>query len=276
MKQNQIIIGLGIILLGGLIAYFAMSPNKETLDAQKVAGCVINDRVSIVGNEFPAIQTVGKGAQACSGAEVSTNLTADHQKINVAGMSGNPAEYTSAIIANSSIVALMNNDVIRPLDNLVAKHGKDLKQNQLITIDGKVMAVAFMANAQHLVYREDVLKKIGVEPPKTYEDMLKAAEKIRSAGIMQNPVGGAYKAGWNLAQEFNNMFLGYGGSHFKSGSAQPNVNSDAGVKALEMMKALSAYMNPDFLTHDSNATNAEFRAGNVAIMNMWGTGSNIS
>ena len=271
MKQNQIIIGLGIILLGGLIAYFAMSPNKETLDAQKVAGCVINDRVSIVGNEFPAIQTVGKGAQACSGAEVSTNLTADHQKINVAGMSGNPAEYTSAIIANSSIVALMNNDVIRPLDNLVAKHGKDLKQNQLITIDGKVMAVAFMANAQHLVYREDVLKKIGVEPPKTYEDMLKAAEKIRSAGIMQNPVGGAYKAGWNLAQEFNNMFLGYGGSHFKSGSAQPNINSDAGVKALEMMKALSAYMNPDFLTHDSNATNAEFRAGNVAIMNMWGS-----
>ena len=36
-------------------------------------------------------------------------------KINVDGMSGNPAEYTSAIIANSSIVALMNEDVIRPL-----------------------------------------------------------------------------------------------------------------------------------------------------------------
>ena len=90
-------------------------------------------------------------------------------------MSGNPAEYTSAIIANSSIVALMNNDVIRPLDALVAKHGKSLKKNQLITIDGKVMAVAFMANAQHLVYREDVLKKIGVQPPKTYEDMLAAA-----------------------------------------------------------------------------------------------------
>ena len=133
------------------------------------------------------------------------------------------------------------------------------------------MAVAFMANAQHLVYREDVLKKIGMEPPKTYEDMLAVADKIRSAGIMQNPVGGAYKAGWNLAQEFNNMFLGYGGNLFKDGSAQPNVNSAAGVNALKMMKALSEYMNPDFLTHDSNATNAEFRAGNVAIMNMWGS-----
>ena len=205
--------------------------------------CQISARVSVVGNEFPAIQTVGKFAQACSGAEVTTNLTADHQKINVAGMSGNPAEYTSAIIANSSIVALMNEDVIRPLDDLVAKHGGNLKKNQLITINGKVMAVAFMANAQHLVYREDVLKKIGVQPPKTYEDMLAAAEKIRAAGIMQNPVGGAYKAGWNLAQEFNNMFMGFGGNHFKGSTAEPNVNSAEGVKALEMMKALSAYMS---------------------------------
>jgi len=249
----------------------AIASTLAVMASSAADACQISARVSVVGNEFPAIQTVGKGAQACSGADVSTNLTADHQKINVAGMSGNPAEYTSAIIANSSIVALMNNDVIRPLDDLVAKHGKDLQKNQLITINGKVMAVAFMANAQHLVYREDVLKKIGMEPPKTYEDMLAAAEKIRSAGIMQNPVGGAYKAGWNLAQEFNNMFLGYGGNHFKDGSAQPNVNTEAGVNALKMMKALSEYMNPDFLTHDSNATNAEFRAGNVAIMNMWGS-----
>ena len=233
--------------------------------------CSISARVSIVGNEFPAIQTVGAGAKECKGAKVTANLTADHQKINVAGMSSQPAEYTSAIVANTSIVALLNNDLIRPLDDLVKKHGKGLKKNQLITIDGKIMAVAFMANAQHLVYRKDILKKLNIDVPKTYEEMLAAAKKIRKSGLVKNPVGGAYKAGWNLAQEFNNMFIGYGGSHFKGNSAEPNVNSDAGVKALKMMKSLSEYMNPDFLTHDSNATNAEFRAGNVAIMNMWGS-----
>ena len=233
--------------------------------------CSISARVSIVGNEFPAIQTVGAGAKECKGAKVTANLTADHQKINVAGMSSQPAEYTSAIVANTSIVALLNNDLIRPLDDLVKKHGKGLKKNQLITIDGKIMAVAFMANAQHLVYRKDILKKLNIDVPKTYEEMLAAAKKIRESGLVKNPVGGAYKAGWNLAQEFNNMFIGYGGSHFKGNSAEPNVNSDAGVKALKMMKSLSEYMNPDFLTHDSNATNAEFRAGNVAIMNMWGS-----
>ena len=241
------------------------------LASSSAFACSISARVSIVGNEFPAIQTVGAGAKECKGAKVTANLTADHQKINVAGMSSQPAEYTSAIVANTSIVALLNNDLIRPLDDLVKKHGKDLKKNQLITIDGKIMAVAFMANAQHLVYRKDILKKLNIDVPKTYEEMLAAAKKIRASGLVKNPVGGAYKAGWNLAQEFNNMFIGYGGSHFKGNSAEPNVNSDAGVKALKMMKSLSEYMNPDFLTHDSNATNAEFRAGNVAIMNMWGS-----
>jgi maltose-binding protein MalE len=101
--------------------------------------------------------------------------------------------------------------------------------------------------------------------------MLAAAEAIREAGLMENPVGGAYAAGWNLAQEFNNMFIGYGGQFFEPGTAEPTVNSEAGVQALEMMRALSEYMNPDFLTHDSNATNAEYRAGNVALMNMWGS-----
>ena len=234
-------------------------------------GCKISARVSIVGNEFPAIHAVADGAKVCKGSEVKANLTADHQKINVAGMSGNPAEYTSAIIANSSIVALMNNDVIRPLDDLVAKHGKGLKKNQLITINGKVMAVAFMANAQHLVFRSDILEKAGLSAPKTYEEMLAGAKIIKDKGLMDYPLGGAYKAGWNLAQEFTNMYIGHGGEFFKSGSAEVSINNAKGVATLEMLKALSAYMNPDFLTHDSNATSAEWKAGNVAMMNMWGS-----
>ncbi|MFY9206307.1 MAG: extracellular solute-binding protein [Yoonia sp.] len=239
-----------------------------------MASCGIDaGRVSIVGNEFPAIQTVAAAAAACGSdaVEVKSNLTADHQKINLAGMQGNPAEYTTAIIANSSIIALMNDDVIRPLDDLIAAHGADIPAKQLITINGKVMAVAFMANAQTLAYRADVLKEIGVEPPKSYEEMLAAAEMIREKGIMENPIGGAYAAGWNLAEEFVNMYIGTGGEFFTPGTAEVSINNEKGVAALEMMKSLTAYMNPDYLTHDSNGTQAEWEAGNVALMSMWGS-----
>ncbi|MFN3937945.1 MAG: ABC transporter substrate-binding protein [Gemmobacter sp.] len=238
------------------------------------ADCGISaGRVSIVGNEFPAIQSVAAKAAECAVGNVTvrSNLTADHQKINVAGMSGNPAEYTTAIIATSSIVALLNEDVIRPLDDLVAAHGQDIPAQQLITIDGKVMAVAFMANAQHLIYRADILEKAGLQPPATYEEFLAAAEKIRADGLMPHPVGGTYMAGWNVANEFINMYQGHGGEFFKAGSAETAVNGPEGMATLEMMKKLSGYMNPDFLTHDSNALQAEWKAGNVALANFWGS-----
>ena len=253
--------GAAVLMFGGV----------ALLSGPVMAECEIDGRVSIIGNEFPAIHAVADGAKVCSGGEVKANLTADHQKINIAGMTGNPAEYTSAIIANSSIVELMNEDVIRPLDDLVARHGQSLKPNQLIKIDDKVMAVAFMANAQHLVYRADILEEAGLEPPTTYEEMLAGAETIRDKGLLQYPLGGAYKAGWNLAQEFTNMYIGHGGEFFEPGSAEVSINNEAGIATLEMLRALSEYMNPDFLTHDSNATSAEWKAGNVAMMNMWGS-----
>ena len=245
-----------------------------TLASSAWAGCGISEgRVSIVGNEFPAIQTIGAGAMECAGGGVTveTNLTADHQKINLPGMTGNPAEFTSAIVANSSIVALMNNDVIRPLNDLVAKHGQGLQKSQLVTIDGNIMGIAFMANAQHLTYRSDVLDELRIAVPSTYEEMLAAAETIRNYNLMQYPIGGAYASGWNLAEEFVNMYIGHGGEFFKPGSAEIAVNNQHGVDSLNMMKSLSEYMNPDFLTHDSNATSAEWKAGNVALMNMWGS-----
>ena len=247
-----------------------------TAQAQTNCGA-ISGRVNIVGNEFPAIRSVAAQATRCQTGSltVRSNLTANHQRINLAGMQGNPAEYTSAIVATSSIVELMNNNVLRPLDALVAAHGADIPRNQLITIDGRVMAVAFMANSQHLVYRKDILAQIGAEPPKTYEEMIRIGRTLRERGIVRNPIGGAYQAGWNLAQEFVNMYIGHGGEFFRPGTPEVAVNNAQGIAALNTMKALTELMNPDFLTHDSNATSAEWRAGNVAMMNMWGSRTGV-
>ncbi len=256
-----------------LVGLLTLTANSAYAACDIAANANINIKINILGNEFPAIHTIAKQAQSCAGTGVSikTNLTADHKNIQVAGLSGNPAEYSAAIVANSTIVPLMNEDLIRPLDDLIAKYGQTLKKNQLISIDGKVMAVAFMANAQHLVYRADILEKAGLSVPKTYEDMVAAAKVIREKGLLSNPLGGAYKAGWNLAQEFTNMYIGHGGQFFKSGTAEIDINNKKGVATLQMLKTLSTYMNPDFLTHDSNATSAEWKAGNVALMSMWGS-----
>ncbi len=199
--------------------------------------------------------------------------SSEHNKIAVPALTANPSEFSARIAANSSIVPLMNQDLIRPLDDLVKKYGKGIQDSQLITIDGKVMAVAFMANTQHLYYREDVLKDLGIAIPKTYEEVVAASEKIRASGKMQYPYAAAYKAGWNLAEEFVNMFIGHGGEFFKSGSAEPNINNAKGVATLNMLKKLSELSNPDYLTHDSEAIKVEWESGNVALMTLWASRS---
>jgi len=90
--------------------------------AAAFADCGIESgSVRILSNDFPALHAVNDGAAACaSGAvEVTINQTADHNDIQVAALTANPAQYTVAVVANSSIVSLLNEDLIRPLDDLV-------------------------------------------------------------------------------------------------------------------------------------------------------------
>jgi ABC-type glycerol-3-phosphate transport system substrate-binding protein len=238
------------------------------------AGCgVSSGSVRIIANDFPASQAVSAEAMKCDGggASVAVNLNKDYKDLIVAAMTANPAEYTTSHATNSTLVTLMNDDLVRPLNDYVAKYGQGIAKSQLITVDGNVMAIAFMANAQHLFYRQDILDAAGVGVPASYDEVLAAAKAIKGKGLMDYPIAGTYKAGWNLGEEFVNMYLGHGGSFFKAGSAEPAINNAQGVATLNMMKALSEYMNPDFLTHDSNAVQASWEAGNVAMTNLWGT-----
>ncbi|WP_120634216.1 ABC transporter substrate-binding protein [Ruegeria sp. EL01] len=238
------------------------------------AGCgVTSGNVNILGNDFPALQAVADEAIACAhdGMKVEANLTTEHREIMSPALTANPAEYNAVFIANSQLMPLLAKGLIRPLDDLVAKHGQNLAPNQLIRVDGKIVSVAFMANAQHLFYRKDILDQVGARPPESYEDVLAVAEKIRAAGKMEHPVALNTKVGWNLAEEFINMYLGHDTPMFKAGTAEPAINNDAGVSTLNTLKALTGYSNPDYLTFDSNTTQALWESGDLALATMWGS-----
>ena len=230
-------------------------------------------RVSVLANEFPALQAVvGRAEECASGAEFQSNLTTEHKNIQVAALTADPAEYTSAVVANGSLVPLLNEGLVRPLDDLIAAHGEGvIAPGQIITIDGQAMAIAFMANAQHLFVRQDILDEVGMEVPGTYEEVLEVLAAIREAGIMENPFAMNTAVGWNLAEEFVNMYLGYGGEFFEAGTANLAIQNEEAIAALEMLAALNEYAGPDFLTYDSNATSALWAADEVAVAVLWGS-----
>lgn len=231
--------------------------------------------VRILGSDFPAIQAISGTAQdncAANASEFSVTLKDNTRDIMNAALTPNPAEYTSVIVANSTLTQLMNDGLVRPLNDLVEKYGQNLKPNQLITIDGNVMAVAFMANSQHLFARTDILEQAGVDSvPSSVEEMLAASEAIRRTGIMEHPLVMNMNVGWNVGEVFNLFFLAHGGEFFEPGTAKPSVNSDAGKAALADIKALIEYANPDHLSQASNETQGLWEAGQAALGIMWGS-----
>ncbi|MFD2178033.1 ABC transporter substrate-binding protein [Veronia pacifica] len=229
--------------------------------------------VSILANDFPALHAVATEAETCATDKltVTKNHTKDHRDLQVAALKAKPAKYSSTIVTTSSIVPLLNEGLIRPLDDLVAKYGQSLKPSQLIKIDGKVMAVAFMANSQHLFYRKDLLQKAGIEPPKTFDDMVAAGKTLQERGISRYPIALNTKTGWNLGEEFINLYSATGSSFFKPGGAVPNLNNADGIKSLKTLKALTELSNPDYLTFDSNTTQALWEDGKLAMALMWGS-----
>lgn len=231
--------------------------------------------IRILANDFPAIHALVDEAEAQCGAQASEfvrNLTAESRQIANAALTPTPAEYTATLVANATLTQVMNDDLVRPLNDLVDKYADQIKSNQLITLGGDVMAVAFMANSQHLYVRTDILDQAGVDGiPTTYDAVLTAAEKIRAAGIMEYPIVMNMQVGWDLAEAFNMAFLGHGGTFFEAGSAEPAINSPEGIATLETLAKLAEYTHPDYLTHASNETQGLWEAGQAALAIMWGS-----
>ncbi len=229
--------------------------------------------VRILSNDFAALHAIEAAAATCASdtVQVTSNATEEHKNIQVPALTINPATYTVAVIATNSVVALLNEDLIRPLDDYVAQWGQNLQQSQLIRVDGRVMAIAFMANAQHLFYREDILADNGIAVPTSYAELLAAAETLRANGVMQTPLAASFMPGWNVAAEFVNTYLGTGSDFFVPGTAQLALDTDSALEVLGNMREMVGYMSPDWATYDSNGQLPVWEAGEVALAINWGS-----
>ncbi len=229
--------------------------------------------VRILANDFTPVRLVIERATECASdtIEFSDNQTSEHKEIQVAALTTNPATYSVAIVANGSLVPLLNEGLVRPLDDLVEKYGDGLSERQFIRVDGKIMAVAFMANAQHYMYRKDILEANDIEPPTSYEDVIAAADKLRAAGVMDTPILGNFKTGWHMGQEFVNMYLGHGGEFFEAGTAIPAIQNEKGIATLHMLKALTERMSSDYATFDTTVNSASWKGGEGALWSLWGS-----
>lgn len=215
---------------------------------------------------FEAWKAVTDNMAECGNFEA--NLDQEFREKQPEAFAADPSLYHIGGVANSTMMPLLNAGTIRPLNDLVEEYGQQLTPNQLITVDGDIMAVAMMVNNQHLMYREDILDDLGLDVPTTYDEMLEAAAVIQEADVVEYPLGGTFASGWNLGEEFVNMFLAHGGD-FVDDANMPTINNEMGIASLEKLKATTEYMDPEYLAADSTYVQQQFQQGQIAMANLW-------
>ena len=229
-------------------------------------GFETDTEIKMLSAGFPAWQAVTEEMAECG--DVQAVLDQNFREKQPPAFAADPALYHLGGLATSTITPLLNQGTIRPLDDLVAAHGEHLQDNQLIRIDGDIMAIAFMVNAPHLMYREDIFADLGLEVPTTHAEMLEAAEAIEEAGVVEYPIGGTFAAGWDLGVAFINTHLGEGGD-FVDDANRPTIATETGVETLEILAAKTEYMDPEYLTADTTYVQRQFQQGEIAMANLW-------
>jgi len=145
------------------------------------------------------------------------------------------------------------------------------------TLDGKAYCVPYYAGARVLIYRTDLLQKSGLQPPKTYDELVAAADKLKADNASDKNFAAFYMPGayWYAAMAW---VYGEGGQiaaksadgKWAGSLSQPNAQTGL-QKWADLVKKYSKG-DP---TKDENDQDAIYAQGHAAFLygNGWEQGA---
>ncbi|MFF7206354.1 extracellular solute-binding protein [Streptomyces sp. NPDC008141] len=142
----------------------------------------------------------------------------------------------------------------------------DPTATQSVTVDGKIYGAPFFVGVRALYYRTDVFRELGLKPPKTQDELISTAKKIRAEkpDLYGIAVGGAYTYG---AMPF---IWANGGELAKEdgGTYKSAINSPAAQKGITAYTSLFGDDNcpaAKCASMGGNATVTAFASGKAAM-----------
>jgi len=161
--------------------------------------------------------------------------------------------------------ALQSKGLLLPLDDVVKALGEDNIFDQIkrvCRVGGRQYGLVHAAGTSLLIYRKDLVQKLGLKPPKTWADLVANAKALTSQGMY-----GITLPGDNL---FINILLGEliasnGGTLFDK-SNRPQVTSKQMVETLEFLKELTRYAPPGWEGHGYRETFTNLYGQKAAMM----------
>lgn len=143
-----------------------------------------------------------------------------------------------SIIATRWVLDYVQNGIAEPLDGYITPQFRGrFYENLLVpgTVNGKVYLLPILASTRALYYNKDLYEKAGVAtPPKTWDELRAASEKVKALG------GAAYGFGIQGKEIETDTywyfpFWSYGGEIVQNGKS--GIAGEAGVTAAQLYKS---------------------------------------
>ena len=212
------------------------------------------------------------------------NVTVKHDPIDFAGqvqkttatLAGDKGTYD--IIETYSFIIGTNAAAqkIQPLDELFAKHAEAYKLEDLdesmragMSYEGKLYGLPMQAQMYVMAYRKDVFDKHGLTAPTTLDEMVAAAKTIQDAGDMKYPIALPWLATGDIITQYDAVMSALGAQLVDPETKEPQFDSPESKQALEFMKSLLPYMDPQVTTFDQPKVQQQMFNGTAAMAIMF-------
>jgi multiple sugar transport system substrate-binding protein len=225
---------------------------------------------------------------------VGVPFTSVYEKLKTEFVGGTGA-YDVVIFYPAYLGEFAEFGYIQPLDGLFSVH--DPKMDDVVPAyrdlydmyNGRTYALPYDGDILNLYYLEHLFNDAGEKAafkakygqdlavPRTWDDLAKVAqfftrkkgEKLAGKTLDQDFYGFAFYGDRGFAYAWwGNIFGSLGGAYFDK-NMKPQINSPAGIQALNIEKKLKEYCPPDVMSYGYEQLMNAYFQGRVAMMIQW-------
>lgn len=197
--------------------------------------------------------------EQASPPEPSTVLRTRISKNDIPDIIGVGGDMTYSDIANAGVLTDVSED--KNLEKIQPAYVQMLKDVSGLK---EVYAIPFAANAVGVIYNKAIFTELGLEVPKTWDEFIAVAEKVKAAGKI--PFFHTYKDAWTTLPVFNALAANTQGDDFYSELNQGNILAEERYKeATEKFVLLTEFGHKNQQGVGYNDGNTAFSNGESAM-----------
>ncbi|WP_299036753.1 ABC transporter substrate-binding protein [uncultured Pseudokineococcus sp.] len=212
------------------------------------------------------------------------DLTVAHEPIDFDGqtqrttatLAGEVGTYDVLETYGYIIPQLATEGSLLPLDDLVETYGEEydlgaLNEGMLeaMSYDGQLYAVPMQAQMFVMAYRQDAFEELGLEPPTTFAELREVSAALQESGQFEYPLALPLLASGDLATAYDAALGSLGVDYVDPETMTPNFDTPEAAQALEELKSLVPFMDPQVTTFDQPSVQQQMYNGDAAMAIMF-------